>query len=170
MSRLVPSALELIPPCLPGPPYKKPRYGPVAIREVSVKTPWNQRGNFCFVSFSFKFPKTTRARPAGHEFSAGHVRVKNRVAQPPLTPSPTEPHRSIDHLVPGPTRRRPFSVPTHSRWRAVRNLRKKMKFYCKISAEPSPQNLLLCSMLMLSSYRPSPCVSLSLQHFISALK
>ena len=82
----------------------------------------------------------------------------------------TEPHRPIDHLVPGPTRPRPFSVPTHSRWRAVRNLPKKMKFYCKISAEPSPQNLLLCSMLMLSSYRPSPCVSLSLQHFISALK
>ena len=79
-------------------------------------------------------------------------------------------NRSIDHLVPGPTRPRPFSVPTHSRWRAVRNLRKKMKFYCKISAEPSPQNLLLCSMLMLSSYRPSPCVSLSLQDFISALK
>ena len=166
MSRLVPSALELIPPCVRGPPYKKPRYGPVAIREVSVNTPWNQRGNFCFVSFSFKFLKTTCVRPAGHEFSAGHIRVKYTCGPS----SNAQPHRSIDHLVPGPTRPRPFSVPTHSRWRAVRNLPKKMKFYCKISAEPSPQNLLLCSMLMLSSYRPSPCVSLSLQHFISALK
>ena len=107
MSRLVPSALELIPPCVPGPPYKKPRYGPVAIREVSVKTPWNQRGNFCFVSFSFKFPKTTRARPAGHEFSAGHIRVKNRVAQPPLTPSPTVPHRT-------PPVDRPFSARSYA--------------------------------------------------------
>lgn len=165
MSRLGPSALELMPPCVPGPPYKKPRHGPVAIREVSVKTPWNQRGNFCFVSFSLKFPKTTRAWPAGHEFSAGHVREA-----PPFLAPPVDRPRETSYLVPGPTRPRPFSVPTHSRWRAVRNLPKKMKFYCKISAEPSPQNLLLCSMLMLSSYRPSPCVSLSFQHFISALK
>ena len=62
-----------------------------------------------------------------------------------------------------------FSVPTHSRWRAARNSQKKTKFCCKTLAEPYPLNLLLCSMLTLSSYRPFPYVSTQFLQLLSML-